>query len=358
MTGASPARPVLTVDLAALRSNLRVLRERVAPARIMAIVKDDAYGQGADVIVDALVGEGVDVFGTLDPGSAVRLRQRHPGARAFAWHLDHAGDLAEAVAAGVDLGVTDRETLARVIDAGERARTVPRVHLQLDSGLSRGGTRLTQWPALLEVVAPLLADGRLSLEGVFTHLAEASDDDDSRSLDEYGLALDAMARMLPTASPLRHVAASAASSARPDARHDLVRIGAFLTGIAPGGGVTPASLGLRPVATLRVAVAPQGPGRARLALGGIDGMPASAAGRVSVTVEGRRCPIIAVDPLGCTIEVASPPPARAQAVVIGTGDHGEAVLQEWADALGTIGEELIIRLSRSAERRVVDSNPV
>jgi len=347
--------PELTIDLAALRGNVRVLRARVAPARIMAIVKDDAYSQGADVIVDALVGEGVEHFGTLDPDAAVRLRQRHPGVRAFAWHLDHGADLDAAVRAGVDLGITDEATLMRVIAASARTGAVPRIHLQLDSGLSRGGTRLEHWCPLLEVVTPLVRAGVVQLDGVFTHLAEASDDDDSRSLADYDVAVAAVHEALPESAPLLHVAASAASSARSDARYDLVRIGAFLSGIAPGSGIGPAQLGLQPIATLSAPVEPAGEGRARLSFGGIDGMPAAAAGRVSVAVSGRRCLIVSVDPLGSTVAVDHPVAPGSRAYIVGSGNHGEAVLQEWADTLGTIGEELIVRMARSVPRRVVDS---
>ncbi len=95
---------------------------------------------------------------------------------------------------------------------------------------------------------------------------------------------------------LKHAAASAAAYARPDARFDAVRIGAFLYGIAPGGGVGPGDLELEPAMTLR---------------------------------DGDR-------------------------VIFGSQLRGEPTLQDLADAQGTIGEELVLRLSSGAERRYVD----
>ena len=142
-------------------------------------------------------------------------------------------------------------------------------------------------------------------------------------------------------------------------RFDAVRVGAFCYGIAPGGGVGPADIGIEPVMTLSapvVAVTTETTDAgerevARVAIGFIDGIPGHAAGRVEIAIDGQRFPIVRVGAAFLEADVTGTTPgARATAVLFGTGAAGEPTLQEWADALGTIGEELVVRLGPRLRR--------
>jgi alanine racemase len=342
------AAPIATIDLSALRTNVRALRDRVNPASLMGVVKDDAYGHGLDRVLSVLHDEGVLWAGTLDPGVAVHVRQRVPAMRAFAWHLPADTELRDAVVARVDLGVTDHAALQRVIAAAVAERARARVHLQVDTGLHRGGTQESGWAVLCATAAAAEAAGQIRVEGLFTHLAEASDADDSRAIAAFHSAADAAHRVLGPEPRIRHIAASAAAFDRADARADMVRIGAFLYGIAPGSGRGPADLGLRPVMTLTATVVEVADDRIRVAIGGRDGLLRRATG-TSVLVAGQRRRILAVDPTSILVEGAD---ARLgdQVVLWGPGDRGEPTLQELADAMGTIGEELVARLSPRVQR--------
>ncbi len=344
-------KPVATVDLTALRANVRALRDRVHPARLMAVVKDDAYGHGVDRVLPVLVDEGIDWFGTLDPAAAVAVLTRQPRVRAFAWHLSVDSDLEAAVRAGVDLGVTDRAALDRVITVAGTARHGARVHLQVDTGLHRGGTAPADWPALVGRAVEAERSGALRVEGIFTHLAEASDADDSRAIAELHGAADEAERALGGERRIRHIAASAAAFDREDARGDMVRIGAFLTGIAPGSGRGPADLGLRPVMTLTAEVVSVGAAGVRLAIGGRDGLLRRAEG-TTVLLGGARCRVLRVEPLTTVVE-APQAAVGDTAVLWGPSDAGEPTLQELADQMGTIGEELVTRLTPRVTRRYV-----
>jgi alanine racemase len=329
---------------------VRLVCERVSPAKLLAVVKDDAYGHGLDSVLDVLLDEGVSRFGVLDLPGALRVRKRAPGAMVFAWVFDHGDDLEEPVRAGIDIGVTDGPTLERVAIAARAAGLGPaQVHLKLDTGLHRAGALPQDWDGFVSRAAELQRSGAVSVRGLWTHLAEESDDDDSRSIAEYRAAVET-ARAHGIRGVVRHVAASAAAYARNDARFDLVRVGAFLYGIAPGSGIGPAQLGLRPVMTLRAPVTAtlRASDRvlAELGLGGAAGILADAAGSVTVAIGGVRYPVAAVEPRRILIDVGERGvPVGAVATLFGDGTSGEPTLQEWADGMGTIGEEIVTRLA-------------
>lgn len=346
-TTADP-RPRALIDLGALTRNLRRLQSRVAPAGLLAVVKDDGYAHGLERVTRHLVTEGVEWFGALDPVLGREIRLLAPEARIFVWHLPHDSDLAASILDDLDIGVTDVETLERVIQAVPEGRAA-RIHLQVDTGLHRGGTPLAQWEHLLARVLHHRAAGALSVEGVFTHLAEASEADDSRAIAEFHRAAD-RADALLGARPRRHLAASAAAFERADARADMVRIGAFLYGIAPGGGVGPGHLGLDPVMTVEAPVVEIVDGGAWIGIGGRDGLLRTAAGSGTVALGGERCRIVEVTPLRTRVVCDSALTLGQTATLWGAGVAGETTLQEWADALATIGEELVTRLTARVTR--------
>lgn len=341
------------VDTGALARNLERLLHRVGPAELLAVVKDDGYGHGLERVTRRLLAAGVNWFGALDPLLGSEIRRIAPDARIFVWHLPLGTDLGAAVVDDLDVGVTDREALERVAQAVPRGHTA-RIHLQVDTGLHRGGTPLGEWEHLLDAAIRHRDAGVLSVEGIFTHLAEASDADDSRSIAAFHRVADRTEEALGT-RPRRHLAASAAAFDRADARADMVRIGAFLYGIAPGGGIGPGDLGLEPVMTLDAPVAETHPGGAWLGIGGRDGLLRTATHGGTVALGGQRYPIVEVTPLRTRIPCDSVPSIGQRATLWGPGASGEATLQEWADALGTIGEELVTRITARVPRVEVES---
>lgn len=355
------SRPGVTaiISTSALRHNVRVVRDRVAPAALLAVVKDDAYGHGVGTVVDILLDEGVTRFGTLDLPGALALRRRAPAVMVFAWVFDSGDDLRQAILERIDIGVTDIAVLERVASAATTVPGLPaRIHLKLDTGLHRAGALAEDWERFVARAAELERSGLVVVAGLWTHLAEASDEDDSRSIAEQRAGVR-VAEAHGIRGAITHVAASAASYARADARFDLVRVGAFLYGIAPGSGVGPASLGLRPVMTLRAPIRSirreSAATVAELPLGGASGMLADAAGQVEVAVAERRWPVIAVEPTRTLIDVSGGNTAVGDTVTFfGDGSAGEPTLQEWADGMGTIGEEIVTRLSATIPRQVTD----
>ena len=352
---APPAAGIqLRISRDALRRNTALMRERVAPSRLIAVVKDDAYGHGLDEAVAVLRDAGTDFFGALDLATAQRVRSLAPEARVFAWVLDEPEALPAAIEAGIELGVTNAVALDRVIAAAAVAGRPALVHLKVDTGLHRAGMQSADWAAFVRDA--LAHPSAIEVVGVWTHIAEASDDDDSLAIERFHEAV-AVAEALGVIAPLQHLAASAAAHGRVDARHDAVRVGAFLYGISPGGGIRPDALGLTPAMTLAAPITEVwddlGAPRAALPIGGMHGLPSELVG-ATVAVHGVRHTIVAVEPSRTVIE------ARGLAVgdhatLFGSGGHGEATLQELADHAHTIGEELVTRLDRTLKRTWFDA---
>ncbi|MDN4639730.1 alanine racemase [Agreia sp. PsM10] len=350
----------IVIDLDALRHNILALSARVAPAEVMVVVKNDAYGHGLLDVATTSVEAGVAWIGALDVPTALALR-RHgitPRTRIFAWLIDPEEDLAPAIAAGVDLGIStvpQLETAAASTDAAPA-----RIHLKIDTGLHRNGATAEDWPRLVERALELEQRGAVEIVAVWTHIAEASDDEDTLSIRRFEAAVD-VARELGVRAPIRHLAASAAAYARSDARFDLVRLGAFVYGLPPGDGPSAASMGLRQAMTLRARVTtvesdPDGRRRASIDLGYADGISTFAPGRTEVAIHGRRRPMIApLEVDRAWIDLGHDTDVSVGDVVTlwGDGSAGEPTLQEWGDATSTMSEELVVRLSPRIPRRVV-----
>jgi alanine racemase len=340
----------ILVDLAAYARNLDTLRARVAPAELMAVVKADGYGHGLLPIARAAVANGVTWLGSLDIATGLELRRAgiSQDVAIFAWLLGPWEDYREAIEARIDLGISTTEQLDQIADAG--AAIPARLHLKIDTGLHRNGATEEEWPELVRRALELDRDGVAEFHAVWTHIAEASDEEDSAAIVRFDRAI-AVAESLGASIRLRHLAASAAGLARSDARFDLVRIGAFSYGISPGGGITPGELDIVPVMTLAAPVLEVSDGLAELGIGYADGISSAAAGVLDVTIGGSRYPIVSVGFDRIVVDLEGAPIETGEdGILFGPGTHGEATLQEWGDALGTIGEEVVTRLSGRIRR--------
>ena len=337
----------LDVDLDVFAANLRVIRERVVPARHMLVVKDDAYGHGLASIVRRAAAEGVDWFGAFDIVTGLAVRDEAPEARVFSWLVGSVADARAGIDADLDLGVGDLALLEDVAEAARQAGRPARVHLKIDTGLHRNGIRPEEWDAAVGRAAELEGEPSIVVEGIWSHIAEASDaeDDAARALFDDAVHRAERAGLRPR---VRHLSASAASFERPEFRYDLARVGAFAYGIRPAGGPGEEELGIRPVGVLRADVVQAGDEGAVLDIGSLDGVPSSLAGRARVSTPGGRRRVREIAPDSMTIE-AWPDAAAGQSVVVWGGDAPSAT--DHAELIGTIGEEIAVRLSPLVPRR-------
>ncbi|MET0296186.1 MAG: alanine racemase [Microbacterium sp.] len=330
----------LVVDLDRIAANLTVLRAHVAPAHVLFVVKDDAYGHGVDAVARTAASVGVDWFGSFDVPTGLRVRAAAPDARVFAWATSERADIAAAASAGIELGVGDAGYLEDVASAAG-GRGI-RVHLKIDTGLHRNGVRPEAWPAFVARAAALQASGDIVVTGIWSHIAETSDADDDDAHAIFDAAVD-QARAAGLTPDVLHLAASAAGFARAEFRYDLVRFGAFAYGVRSTDG--PDIEGIAPAAVLRASVTRVDGDTVEIGAGSLDGLPSTLSGRVVVGTPTGARGLRTVGPVSSIVDAWPGAGPGDEVELFGPGTSGEVAATTLAEAIGTVGEEILVRLS-------------
>ena len=360
------------VNVAALRRNLSRIRELAGAEHLMFTVKADGYGHGAIQVATAAAQAGVDSLGVADIDEAVQLRAAGIQLPIVAWlHGEHS-DFAAAIAAEIDLAVSSRHQLERVIMAAERLGSTARVQLEFDSGLSRGGVRASEWSSVCQLAEAAEADETIVVTGVMSHLANAGDVVTERQSARFAAAAQA-AEAAGLRPRLQLLEASEAALTASQHTGNGVRVGIAGYGLTPLDWSRPASeWGLEPILTLssEIAlmsdiaagegvsygfdwVAPHDTRVALVPLGYADGLPRAASGRAQVSIAGARFDVvgrIAMDQV--IVHIADAELSLGDRVVFwGDPAKGEPSADEWAGWASTIGYELVTKIGRRVHYR-------
>lgn len=364
------SRAEARIDLDAFAHNLATLRVAAPGSQQMAIVKADAYGHGLLPMARAARSAGADWLGVALFEEALELRAAGDRGPLLAWLADPTDPWSEVLDAGIDVGVSTPDHLELVAATGRRAR----LHLKLDTGLGRAGCPPDLWEGFVNRARALQDAGRAEIVAIWSHFTVA--DEPRNPLNtvqiqrfhrgvEHAAALGVQPEHL-------HLANSAATLNLPEAHFTMVRPGIAMYGLAPGAGMgTPAQLGLRPVMTLvgrmtTVKRLPAGSGLSYghqyrlpadattgvVPLGYADGIPRNAtnvgpvfaAGRQR-TIAGRVCMDQFVLDLG-----DDPAVVGDEVILFGDGRDGVPLAEDWAQATGTIGYEIVTRLGPRVRR--------
>ena len=335
-------RSQVTIDLGALRANVRRLVEAAAGAEVWAVVKADGYGHGAFDCADAALASGATALCAATVGEALELLPL--AARTIVLGPVANREIAQAREAGLELVVGDGEIPEGV-----------RVHVKLDTGMGRWG------------IAELPSPTR-EVVGVMTHLATADSDPEFArlQLERFRAATE------PVAQLTRHAANSAAALRIPESRLDAVRCGVALYGLSPFQA-DPADDGLVPVLSWESEVTQckllqpgdsSGYGRRFLAeretwigivpVGYGDGFRRGLSG-TEVLVDGvRRTVVGTISMDALAVELEDEVPRGTRVTLVG----GDLLIEEHARRLGTINYELtcgVVTRPQRARRVVLDS---
>ncbi|HEV7671909.1 MAG TPA: alanine racemase [Thermoanaerobaculia bacterium] len=372
---ASALRPAwVDVDLDVLDRNLAALRARMGSARILAVVKADAYGHGATGVSRALEAAGVDWLGValLEEGAEVRragvdLPILVLGTARPEWlALYRRYELTPAVSSLAELA------LWREWSAGSATGAPQALHLKVDTGMGRLGVPLADAGRALEIIR---SSPQLKLAGLLSHFANADDltnakNDRQESRFESVLA-QLTARERETIEI--HMANSAAALHRPSSRNTLVRMGIGLYGIDP---VDPATTGdetgLAPVMSLvaRIVQVREVPAGTQLSYGGrtiterpsriavvpvgyADGYAWRLTGKAEALVSGRRVPIAGSVTMDMTLLDITDTDAVLgdEAVLLGRQGDEQITAVDLARQAGTISWEILCHLGLRLPRR-------
>jgi alanine racemase len=242
------------IDLGAIAHNVRVLTAALKPpAKLMAVVKANAYGHGAVAVAQTALQHGAEWLGVARVAEGSELRAAQIAAPILLLGPMAPAEASEAVRARLSVAITSL-AVARALSAESRAQdVVTPVHLKIDTGMSRFGVPADEAVAYARA---LLAMPSLRLAGVFTHFAGSDEPDQSFTHEQAGRfhstlhGLEQAGITIPT----RHAANSAAMLSSPDFHFDMVRVGIALYGICPTAWL-PLRDALRPALSLKSRVA-------------------------------------------------------------------------------------------------------
>jgi alanine racemase len=349
------------VNLGTVRDNVTGLRRQAGGADVMAVVKSDAYGHGLIPVARAALAGGAGWLGVIRVDEALALRGAGLTAPVLCLMSVPGGPHEEAIRHDVDLGAGSAGMVAEIAAAAGRAGRPARIHLKADTGMSRGGATMPDWPAVVAAALAAQAAGQVRVVGLWSHLACAdmpghpSTDAQIRVFRE-AVALAERAGVRPE---VRHLANTPATLTLPQTRFDLVRCGGGTVGLPTLPGPMPAWL--RPAMTVRarlvqVKEVPPGAGVSYghryvtsspstlglVPVGYAEGVPRDASGLVQVYARGRRWFISGTVSMNQFVVDFGPEPAGEgdEVLLFGPGDSGEPTAQDWADAVGTISYEI------------------
>lgn len=217
-----------------LKQNLEAIRAHVAPAKVMPMVKANAYGHGVDGVAP-FIEPYVDYFGVAIVEEGIHLRQlgiKKPILVAGGTLLEQLPLFLEY---NLTLAASSLDLLTAADELAESAHRRLDVHLKIDTGMERLGVREYEAEEFLE---KSLACNHLNVEGIYTHLANSEVSDRKYSMMQLERFQEALRfyekRSLPT--PIRHMCNSGGILNMPEAHFDMVRPGVLFYGVYPGRG--------------------------------------------------------------------------------------------------------------------------
>ena len=368
------SRAVAEVDLTAIAHNLKLIKDKTK-VQVLAVVKADAYGHGLIPVAKAAVAAGADWLGTALLEEGIALRAAGVKAPLICWLTPLGEDLKIAIKNNIDLSVSSVELLEEVIDAGRAANIVPQIHLEVDTGMTRGGVR-GEWPEFVSQIAKAVKDNGVEVVGFWSHFARADEPDQSfnqQQLDTFDkqLALLIAQGINPQ---FVHIANSAAALTNNDAAKNIVRWGIGLYGLSPDVNTLgdSATFNLKPAMKLKAklhlvknaeAGALVGYGGSAtvakdtkigiVAIGYADGIPRNTSDLAGVFVDGHRAPLlgrVSMDQFVVNLGATSNAKTGDEVVVFGDGALGEYTVDDWASACGTINYEIVTRIGPRVPR--------
>ena len=368
------SRASAEINLSAITQNFKSIKRRTT-ADVLAVVKADAYGHGLIPVSKALEEAGADWFGTALLEEAINLRKAGILKPIISWLTPLGEDFKSAIDLDIDLGIPSIDLLDEVIKAASLTGKTARIHLEIDTGMSRGGV-LSEWDQLIKSVLVGVNLKQLKVIGIWSHFARADEPDELMNQEQLSLFEEKVnqAKAAGIDAQFIHIANSAALFTNKIAHKNIIRSGIALFGLSPDIKTIgdSSSLGLKPAMKLKAklnlvkevkagssvgyggtAVLKSDTKLGVVALGYADGIPRSTNNLAGVFVDKKRAPIIgrvSMDQFVVDLGITSTAKTGDEVIVFGDGSSGEYTVDEWAKAANTINYEIITRIGPRVPR--------
>ena len=368
------SRASAEINLSAITQNFKSIKSRTT-ADVLAVVKADAYGHGLIPVSKALEEAGADWFGTALLEEAINLRKAGILKPIISWLTPLGEDFKSAIDLDIDLGIPSIDLLDEVIKAASLTGKTARIHLEIDTGMSRGGV-LSEWDQLIKSVLAGVNLKQLKVIGIWSHFARADEPDELMNQEQLSLFEEKVnqAKAAGIDAQFIHIANSAALFTNKGSHKNIIRSGIALFGLSPDIKTIgdSSSLGLKPAMKLKAklnlvkdvsagssvgyggtAVIKSDTKLGVVALGYADGIPRNTNNLAGVFVAKKRAPIIgrvSMDQFVVDLGITSTAKTGDEVIVFGDGSSGEYSVDEWAKAANTINYEIITRIGPRVPR--------
>jgi alanine racemase len=361
------------IHLDRLRFNFHQIQKKIAPARLIPVVKADAYGHGAIAISKCLVNEGALLLAVAQFQEAMELRDSGIDVPILIFGRLFPKELKDAIRAGFRITLFGVEDI-RWIEALSSTRPA-HVHVNMETGMGRVGVLPSQEETFFQALSQ---SNRCIWEGIYSHFATADETDKTyahRQLNCFRTILDRL-KIKSALPPMVHMANSGAILDLPETRFNTCRSGIMLYGHYPSQETT-RSIPLKQVMTLTTTVThvrrlPAGHnvsyGRrwqterettiAVLPIGYADGVRRHLTGRLQVMIGNRRYPVVGTITMDQTmVDMGDDSVALGDEVLIwGDTQNGSIQVLDVAASMGSIPYEMTCGISRRVRRVVVDGD--
>ena len=362
-------RAFVQVDLDAISHNIAQIRSRTN-AEILAVVKADAYGHGLIPIATRAIESGATWLGVALLEEAIAIREAGIEVPLIAWLTPPHDDFESALNLNIDLSVSSIQLFQEILSEAQRLRKMPRIHIEVDTGMRRGGV-LDEWKEFLCFAVEHKSSYILS--GFWSHFARADELESEFSEHQENEFLRKLAELEEAGLiPDRvHLANSAATLSRTSAHHSMIRLGIAMYGLSPDVNfMGPASeFQLIPAMTIRAQLHLVKAAKAGDAVGyggtqilkhdtklGVvtmgysDGLPRNTTNSAGVSFDGMRAPLVGrISMDQCVVDLGIDSTAEAGDYVTVIGGDGYSI-DEWAAAAGTINYEIVTRIATRVPR--------
>jgi len=357
------------IDLDALTNNVKEIKKLLkSETKFCAVVKADAYGHGAIPIAKAVLAAGADYLAVAILGEAIELREAGITVPILVLGHTPASQAPLLVEFRITQAVFSLETAEAISHAAVAADVTAKIHLKIDTGMSRIGVNYQEAGAFAAKVAAL---PRLEVEGVFSHFATADSADKTYTHVQYHCFLEALKQIEDHGIKIavRHIANSAAIIDMPETHLDMVRAGIILYGLWPSQDVNK-TINLKPTMLFKTRLAyvkDVAPGTsvsygrtyttdqtqriATLPVGYADGWPRALSNKTHVLLHGKRAPLIGRICMDqCMIDITQIPDAMPGDEVLLFGGP-DLPADEVAMQIDTISYELVCMVGKRVPRK-------
>ena len=372
------------INLDAVVNNIKQIRKITSPdAKIMAIIKADAYGHGFFEVASALANNGADFFGVATVDEAIQLRNAGFSNPVLILGVIFRDDLEKIIQNDIMPVVFGYNFAKSISDTAVRLNKKAKIHIKLDTGMSRIGyvcSGSDSRERILESICNVASLPNIEIDGIFSHFAKADEKNEEYTRLQYERFIDIVSALEQRGVhiPIKHICNSAGIIQYPEYHMDMVRSGIITYGLAPSSDVSIENMGLEPVMELKSVVtnlkrikvdtpvsyggnyiAKPGTRIATVAIGYADGYSRLLSGKAQVLINGKKANIvgnICMDQLMVDVTEIEDIKIGDEVILFGKSGNNIITVESVAELMGTINYETICVIGKRVPRVYIRDN--